>query len=104
MSLYLIQNFGCDASTTGLANLSDTELDTFKKVIRDLNKNSYYGCMPTIEIYKIDESCIVECEYNKDLSVWDEGHVDRDELLYLNDKTYTFADGYDKYTDFEQVL
>ena len=56
--LYYIENIGCDDETRGLVNIPDEIIPWFKNFIENLNKNSQYGCMPTIEVYKIDETFI----------------------------------------------
>lgn len=85
-NLYYIRNCGCDDETCGLARLNDEQLDFLKKVIENLNKNSTYGCMPTIYVYKIDEDMIRE--------VTDEEREDRTErIMYLDDREYLLADG-----------
>lgn len=56
--LYYIRNIGCDDSTHGLAIIPDKMLPLFKSIVINLNKNSQCGCMPTIEVYKIDESFV----------------------------------------------
>ena len=53
LNLYYIENMGCDDTTHGLARMSDEEFAVFKRVIENLNKNSTYGCMPTIAVYKM---------------------------------------------------
>lgn len=55
---YYIENIGCDDETVGLFYMDESEFESFKSIIENLNKNSTYGCMPTIEVYKIDESFI----------------------------------------------
>ena len=57
-NLYYIENVGCDDTTHGLAHMTDEEFEVFKRVVENLNKNSTYGCMPTISVYKIDDSFI----------------------------------------------
>ena len=57
-NLYFIRNVGCDDETIGLAQIPDEIFNWFKTTIENLNKNSTYGCMPTIEVYRIDESFI----------------------------------------------
>ena len=89
--LYFIANQGCDDTTCGLVMLNDEEFAKFESFITDLNKNSYYGCMPKISVYKISMSHIKEIDYNPDLDSWDDGWVPRDEVFYLDGKTYTFA-------------
>ena len=80
-NLYYIVNMGCDDETHGLAIISDEEFPRFKQIIEDLNKNSQYGCMPTISIYKIDGSRIRPA--NDTDSAYD--------ILYLNNAKYVLA-------------
>lgn len=95
--LYFVSNAGCDATTHGLVRLSDDDFTKFKSFITDLNKNSYYGCMPTISVYKISMNELKEIDYNPDSYSWDDGYVPRDEVFYLDGKTYTFAKAYFSY-------
>ena len=48
--LYFIANSGCDATTHGIARIADEDFDKFKTIIENLNRNSHYGCMPTIAV------------------------------------------------------
>lgn len=48
MKLYFIENCGCDATTRGLIRLNEQDFIKFKEFVQNLNKNSTYGCMPTI--------------------------------------------------------
>jgi hypothetical protein len=84
--LYYIENVGCDATTYGIARISDEDFPKFKAIIENLNKNSYYGCMPKIDVYKINESDIQEITEEDD---W----VFKDYIFHLDGKKYTFADG-----------
>ena len=103
--LYFIANQGCDATTCGIARISDENFPKFKEIIENLNKNSYYGCMPVISVYKIDINQLREFEYNPDADCWDEGYVDKDRVFYLDGKTYTFAEEYfSYYSDLECVI
>ena len=81
--LYLIRNCGCDDITTGLVRMSDEQLEFFKATIENLNKNSTYGCMPTIELYQIDENMFREAE--------DDDPVEN--IMYLDDHKYVLEDG-----------
>ena len=81
-NLYLIRNCGCDDTTTGLARMSNEQLDFLKTVIENLNKNSTYGCMPTIDVYRIDEDFI------RDFTDEDR----EDNALYLDDKRYALKE------------
>lgn len=77
-NLYYIENVGCDDLTKGLAIISDEFWDIFQTMIEDLNKNSTYGCMPKIAVYKIDENMIKEA--TKDDIEYD--------IMYLNGNKY----------------
>ena len=81
--LYLIRNCGCDDTTTGLVRMSDEQLEFFKTTIENLNKNSTYGCMPTIEVYRVDENMIRESE--------DDDSAEN--VMYLDDCRYVLEDG-----------
>ena len=93
-NLYFVTNMGCDATTYGLVSVSDEDFPKFKLFIENLNKNSYYGCMPTIAVYKISMDDLKEINYNPDADVWDNDYVDKDNIFYLGDKIYTFAKEY----------
>ena len=90
-NLYLIRNCGCDDTTTGLVRMSDEQLEFFKTTIENLNKNSTYGCMPTIEVYRVDENMIREAE--------DDDSAEN--VMYLDDCRYVLEDGmrWQIYTD-----
>lgn len=102
--LYFMENQGCDATTYGLVKLSDKEFADFKPTIENLNKNSYYSCMPVISVYKIDWSDVKEINVNPDLEPWDDGYVPPEDIFYLNDKTYTFVDQYFNYRDNDKCV
>lgn len=93
-NLYFIENQGCDATTYGLAKLSDEDFPKFKSFIENLNKNSYYGCMPVISVYKANEDILTEIDYNPNAEFWDVDYVEKDDVFYLDGKTYTFKDKY----------
>ena len=96
-NLYFITNSGCDATTYGLVRINNEDFHKFKSCIENLNKNSYYGCMPVISVYKISMDDLKEVNYNPKSEVWDDDYIDRDYVLYLDDKTYTFVDQYFSY-------
>lgn len=109
--LYYIANRGCDATTYGLARISDEDFPKFKTFIENLNKNSYYDCMPTIEVYEISSDELKEFEYAPNNDCYDgyydysdERYVDRMNVLYLDGKTYTFAKKYGEYDTRKQVI
>lgn len=86
VNLYYIRNVGCDDETTGLARLTDEQLYFLKNIVENLNKNSTYGCMPTMYVYKIDEDMIREAT-DEDR----EDHTYR--IMYLDDREYVLKDG-----------
>ena len=96
-NLYFIENQGCDARTCGLARISDEEFPNFKQAIENINKNSYYGCMPVISVYNISMDQLKEIQHNPNAEPWDDDYIDPDEVFYLDDKIYTFADKYFNY-------
>lgn len=103
-NLYFIANQGCDATTYGLARISDDEFPRFKIIIENLNKNSYYGCMPVISVYKININDLKEIQYNPKADIFDEDYVDPDEVFYLDDKTYTFSEKYFSYYELPCII
>lgn len=88
--LYFIENEGCDDTTKGVARISDEDFPKFKEIIENLNKNSTYGCMPTIKVYKIDMNDLQEVEYDPKVRFCDAGYSD-DDFLFFDDKTYILA-------------
>ena len=104
-NLYFVANAGCDATTYGLVAITDEEFPKFKMFIENLNKNSYYGCMPTISVYKINMDDLKEINYNPDACWSDDDFVHRDCLLYFQDKTYTFVKkNFHWYSELERVI
>lgn len=87
-NLYYIENVGCDDTTHGLARMTDDQFVTFKNIIENLNKNSTYGCMPTINIYKIDDSFVRPARGT------DSGY----NILYMDDREYVLADYFYDYS------
>lgn len=82
LNLYYIENMGCDATTHGLARMTDEEFAIFKRVAENLNKNSTYGCMPIISVYKINDSFVRLATDNDDL----------DDILYMDSSKYVLSD------------
>ena len=91
-NLYFIENAGCDAVTCGLVSISDEDFEKFESFINNLNKNSYYDCMPVISVYKISIDDLKEIKYNADAAYGDDDYVSKDEVFYFDNKTYTFAE------------
>ena len=88
--LYYIENIGCDDETHGLAIIPKEFFNTFKEIIENLNENSQCGCMPTIEVYRINKDILREA-------------TDDDKpynILYLGEKKYVLKEPiYDYETD-----
>lgn len=104
-NLYFIENAGCDATTYGLVAISDDDFPRFKLFIENLNKNSYYGCMPVISVYKISMNNLKEINYNPAADPWDDDYVDKENVFYFDNKTYTFAEEYfSYYSELECVI
>lgn len=95
--LYFVVNQGCDASTYGLVRIAEEEFPRFKSFIENLNKNSTYGCMPVIYVYKISMDSLREVNYNPTAAPWEADYIDKEDIFYLDDKTYTFAEQYFSY-------
>lgn len=100
--LVYICNEGCDASTYGVARFSQEGFAEFSKAVIELNKNSYYQCMPTIHFYEIKEDDLLyiceegamdrgkveDCGYNNDgIDTWPTYP------LYLDGKWYAIKSG-----------
>ena len=104
-NLYFIENQGCDDTTCGLVVVNDDEFPKFKSFIENLNKNSYYGCMPVISVYKISMNDLKEINYNPNAEIWDDDYINKSEVFYLEDKIYTFAEEYfSYYNKLERVI
>lgn len=93
-NLYFIENQGCDDTTRGLAMINDDDFPKFKTFIENLNKCSSYGCMPVIFVYKISMDDLKEIVYDPHIKYGDDGYIDKNDVFYLNDKTYMFVDEY----------
>ena len=95
--LYFIANAGCDATTYGIARISDEDFPKFKTIIENLNQNSYYGCMPTIQVFNISPEMLKQCNKDKD-------DIDLERIYHLDGKTFTWADEYFHIYDLERVI
>ena len=82
-NLYFIRNCGCDDTTSGIACMTDEQFEFFKNIIANLNKNSTYGCMPTIDVYSVDEDMFREAE--------DDDSAEN--IMYLDVHKYVLEDG-----------
>ena len=52
---YKITNVGCDDITEGVFELTEEQHKFLETLFEELNKNSTYGCMPTIYIEEMTE-------------------------------------------------
>lgn len=87
--LIYIVNQGCDASTRGLIEIETDKLSEYIQHIKELNKNSYYGCMPKIYLYKVEWDWFREVNPDDLKDSWDDNYVEQEDRLYYNDKIYT---------------
>jgi len=94
--LVLIVNSGCDDITKGLVEVNEKELELLCETFYFLNKNSSYGCMPTIELYKIQEDKLRELPLIGDLEEEEEDFNANNVLYFKNGKRFTFL-GYSDY-------
>lgn len=93
--LVLIVNSGCDDTTKGLVEVNEKELELLCETFYFLNKNSSYGCMPTIELYKIQEDKLRELPLISDL---EEEDLNINDVLYFkNGRRFTFLEYLDCY-------
>ena len=103
--LYFVENVGCDDCTRGLVRVSDDDFPKFKEFIENLNKNSTYGCMPTIIAFEISEEQIKEIVYDPNISYMSDEYVECRNIFYLDGKTYTFAkEDFRPYSVLKQVI
>lgn len=51
MKKYKIINYGCDDTTEDFFELTDDQYEFLRSIFEKLNKQSSYGCMPTIHIF-----------------------------------------------------
>lgn len=89
-SLYYIENMGCDDTTHGLVRIPDEHLLTFITFITNLNKNSQYGCMPTIDVYRIKDVTILREAIGPNE---DNDGDDPRNILHLDGKKYVLTHG-----------
>ena len=80
--LYHIINSGCDDETVGLAKIKDEHFPAFAEIIRNLNKNSTYSCMPTITVCEIKPEFLCEATDADSKS----------SRMYLDGKQYVIKD------------
>lgn len=86
--LIYIVNQGCDASTYGLIEIDAGKVDEYVQHINELNRNSYYDCMPKIHLFKSQWDWFREVDPAELKNDW--GDVAIDDRLYYNGKIYTY--------------
>jgi hypothetical protein len=91
--LYHITNSGCDDDTFGLAIIKDEHFPAFAEIIRNLNKNSTYSCMPTITVCEIKPEFLCEATDSSALG----------SRMYLGDKQYIVKD-YSSWWKFRETV
>ena len=85
----LIRNIGCDDETLGLAYFEDADdLDFFIEIIKSLNQNSEYACMPTIKLYSLQEEEIIEVT---SMNEEDRNKLCARDIIKWNNTEYTFV-------------
>lgn len=85
----LIRNIGCDDETLGLAYFEDADdLNDFIEIIKNLNQNSDYPCMPTVRLYSLFEGELVNIE---EMDKEDKERLCARDIIKWKDSKYTFA-------------
>lgn len=98
--LFFLENRGCDATTRGLAEMDYYEFLKFAEIADNLNSNSYYSCMPTINCEETSWDCFEEYEVRL-ANIEKRGDDKYDfcnDKFPLNGKVYTYKFGHDQYT------
>lgn len=99
--LIYIVNRGCDASTCGLIEIDADKVDEYVQHINELNKNSYYDCMPKIHLFKAQWDWFREVDPAEIKDDW--GDVAIDDRLYYNGKIYTYKNNSWIFLDSEEL-
>jgi hypothetical protein len=69
----IIEIQGCDDCTVVKLDLTDTELETVRKLAEASQKESTYNCMPKIRLRDHSEHCL-KCKRYK-VGSWLDGHM-----------------------------
>jgi hypothetical protein len=99
--LIYIVNRGCDASTYGLIEVDADKVDEYVQHINELNKNSYYDCMPKIHLFKAQWDWFREVDPAELKDEWSDVTIDN--RLYYNGKVYTYKNNSWIFTDSEEL-
>ena len=104
LTMYFIQNVGCDDKTSGVLHLLEDELQFLISIFYNLNKNSSYSCMPKIYMAKVREDMFVPLLTSEEIDAVDEWNVFYDQF----GDAFTWAEGYSDskldWIDYEQWL
>ena len=85
----LMRNVGCDDETLGLAKFEDADdFDDFIEIIKNLNQNSDYPCMPTVRLYLLFEDELINVE---EMDKEDKERLCARDIIKWKDLKYTFA-------------
>lgn len=85
----LIRNIGCDDETLGLAYFKDADdFNYFIEIIKNLNQNSDYPCMPTVRLYLLFEDELINVE---EMDKEDKERLCARDIIKWKDSRYTFA-------------
>lgn len=104
--MYLIENCGCDDTTLGLVELNDEQIDLFVRTIINLNMNSTYGCMPTVNIYRVPDGKfrkMTKEEIEND-DMWSEGFIEKRDRIYYSGMPYTFTEEYGRFNSYGEQI
>lgn len=98
--LIYIVNQGCNASTYGLIEIDADKVDEYVQHINELNKSSYYDCMPKIHLFKAQWDWFREVDPAELKDEWSDVIIDN--RLYYNGKVYTYANNSWLFVDNEE--
>ncbi|MGM9858064.1 MAG: hypothetical protein ACI311_02290 [Bacilli bacterium] len=85
----LIRNVGCDDETLGLAEFEDADdFNDFIEIIKNLNQNSDYPCMPTISLYSLFKNEIIDVNEMDEES---RNNLCAKDIIKWKHMNYTFA-------------
>lgn len=90
LTMYFIQNIGCDDKTSGLLYLTEDEFNFLMAIFYNLNKNSDYRCMPKIYMAKVREDMFVPLLTSGEIEAIDSRYVFYDQF----GNAFTWAKGY----------
>lgn len=87
--IILIRNIGCDDETLGLAYFEDADdFNDFVEIIKNLNQNSDYPCIPTVGLYLLFKDELANTE---EMDKEDKERLCARNIVKWKDSKYTFA-------------